>query len=491
VLAELVIKVPPQHHHRRHGLAPKYVSPATTLLTYAIDGAAPVSVSLSSGNPDCTGSVSLQCTIPLSLAPGTHTLSFQTFDAGHNLLSGNTDVVANVKAGAANQIAVTLGGVAQSIAIFGPDVPQVTGNQNQGFVLYGNVPVDFSFVPLDADGNFIIGPGAPQVFVSPNPKDVTVSSPPPSLPANRWSFHSTYSASNPTVAINTTINAVASPVPNSGGTTVTAAAALTLYQPWLYVTQANGTVYAYDEQGNLLSPAGAWDNLTSAAGIAFAPVNGFLYVQDPGATQVRYYDGAGNYVASFSTAGISSTGIAFDPQTQRLYVTLANDTMAAYTLSGNSVSTAGSWAGLHTSYGIALNPIEHNLYVTNLNAGITLYDEDGNPLTLAGTPFANTNRPSGIAYDARNGWFYIANCGPPSSVTVYDQNGVQQTPSGTFGSARSPFGNGITYDPHNASLYVVSFGPPSTLVRYDENGHEIASVSIPSTPFATSVLEVP
>jgi len=488
-LAKLVIKVPPQHRRRR-GRSQKYVSPATASLTYAIDGATPVSVSISSANPDCTGSTYLQCTIPLSLAPGTRTLSFETFDAGHNLLSANTDVSTNVKAGAVNQISVTLGGVATSIAIFGPNAPQVTGDQGQGFALYGNTPVSFSFVPIDSDGNFIIGPGAPQVTLSPNPTDVTVSTPPPWSPTNRWMFHSTYSATNPTIALHTTITAVASPVPNSGGTTVTATAPLALYQPWLYVTHGDNSVTAYDEQGNLLSPAGTWSNLNSGSGIAFVPSNGFLYILDSGFSNVRAYDGAGNYQFSIST-GIGNSGIAYDGTTQRLYVSLANNTMAAFTATGNSVSTGGSWAGMDTPFGVAMNPANNHVYVANYLAGVTVYDEDGNPQTLSGTPFAHTNHPSGIAYDAYKGWFYIANAGSPSSITVYDGNGVQQTPSGSFGGAADGFGNGITFDPHNRSLYVLNVGATTTLVRYDENGNEIAPISIPASPFPTSILEVP
>ena len=232
-LARIVITVPPRTHAGRH--RSRYISPATATLTFSIDGVAQTPVSLLPNGPNCqvAGAIGyLTCGVNVSLKPGRHTFSFSTLDANGTVLSANTQIVSTIVAGLANTIAVTLGGIAMSFAVYPPNVPQVTSVEGGGFAVYGKKPLAFSIVPLDADRNAILGPGAPQPVVSAAPAGMTMQTPSPASP-NLWTFTSTYAPTDPSAAKISAISVSATPVPNSGGTTLSATIPLSLYVPWI------------------------------------------------------------------------------------------------------------------------------------------------------------------------------------------------------------------------------------------------------------------
>ena len=115
------------------------------------------------------------------------------------------------------------------------------------------------------------------------------------------------------------------------------------------------------------------------------------------------------------------------------------------------------------------------LYVTNANnSTVTVYDENGNEQTLSGS-FPGTGFPVGIAYDPSNHFIYVGNSrNNVSYMTVYDTGGNPQTVSGGFAGLGDPYG--IAYYPSNQFLYVANYqngdGSYAGVTVYDQNGNK-------------------
>jgi DNA-binding beta-propeller fold protein YncE len=462
-LARLVIKVPPRKHARgRHA---RYISPATASLAYSIDGATQTPISISTSNPNCqvSGAIGyLMCAVNITVAPGRRTFSFTTLDANGKTLSANTQVVATIVAGAANQLAVTLGGVAASFAVYPPNVPQVTTLEAGGFAIYGKKALPFSIVPLDADGNAILGPGAPQPVVSAAPAGMTMQTPAPASP-NLWTFTSTYAATDPSVAKQSAIAVSATPVPNSGGTTLSATIPLALYVPWIYATSENGgdSVQVTDELGNPQTISGSFPNLSSVNQIAYDSHNAQIYIANGGTHQITYYDTNGNYKGAW-TGSDQPGGIAFDPHNNLLYVTYFNtNTVSVYDETGTQQTTTGGFSGTNYPWGVGYDPSNQFIYVSNIVGGVNAYDEQGNTQTTTGG-FPNASNTYGIVYDPVNAWLFMINQNP-GGVLAYDAQGNQQSLSGFSGLGSAP--SSIAYDPHNDWFYVGDCSGSGTPVK--------------------------
>lgn len=494
-LAKLVIKVPPctkrDRHCRRHR-RDRFVSPATASLSYKVDAGSSVAVDLSTSNPNCTvaGPISyLQCVVVLALTPGQHTLSFTTYDqagATGNVLSANTDVSFGVVMGQVNQIPVTLGGVAASLEIFPPNVAQVSGNQFGGYTIYGPAPLGFSIVPLDADNNFIVGPGAPQPRAT-APANMSLSTPAPAAP-NTWTLTSTYQPSDPATAASSSFTAVATPVPNSGGSTVTATVPLTLYQPWLYVVNndngSSPSMTVTDELGNAVSVSG-FSGLGNPAIPAYDPQTGWIYVTDYTNNAIHVYDRLGNAQSpggSFMSLN-TPIGIAYDSNNGYLYVVNnGNDTMTYYDGQGNKI---GSFSiDTHSPQRVAFNSSNDQLYVTNIgNNTISAYTESGTPVTLDGNQQGLLGA-DGITYDSHDGFLYVANNAGTSQVSAYNAVTTQQSFAFLTGSSLGD----VTYDPNGGLLYVSSYSSGNV---YGFNESAVKEVTIAGLHVPYGLVVVP
>jgi hypothetical protein len=149
---------------------PKYVSPSTQSMNIDVtQGATQVlneTANLTPSSTGCTSTLaSTQCTLTLSLAPGTFTATVTTYDqvnAGGNLLSAGQNVDFTIVEGAANTITLTLSGIPTSYLI-ASDSSVTTGTVSGGFTISGisTAPQSFFAEAQDADGNFIVGVGAP------------------------------------------------------------------------------------------------------------------------------------------------------------------------------------------------------------------------------------------------------------------------------------------------------------------------------------------
>jgi hypothetical protein len=520
VHAKLVIKVPRERKRHHH---PRYVSPATASLAFSIDGAAQTPVIVATSNPNCSvaGQTYLQCSIPFTVAPGAHTFAFTAQDSNGAPLSANTNYPFTVKAGVANILAVTLGGVAASLAVLPANTLAVSGSQYGGFRVVGNAPQKFDIVPMDIDGNIIVGPGAPQPVVAATPASMTVIAAPPSAP-NTWTLTSTYTtAPDPTVALASKLSISATPVPNSGGSTITASIPLALYQPWIYVEDSTSNeVLAYDEQGNAKPLPKPIAGLNEPIGLLYDPHNGLVYVASNGFNACRtscitaYQPDGTPYAFSAATPFGSSAGpggLAFDPLTNEIYVdyipTLGGaGSVAAFDEQGNAVALSGTFPGVSSSYALARDPNTDWFYVANCApAAVNAFTSQGAAKTLpAAAPFPNLTNPDGITFDPNNNWFYVDNCvmgpsstppGPGGGFTAYDEDGNQHTLPGN--PQGIPEGWGITFDPYDNLLYVAAddFGNVSSkkVYTFDERGtaQTLGASAFPGLTWPAQIVVVP
>lgn len=147
-----------------------------------------IAAGLTPTSPGCnTTAGATTCTLSFALNPGTYSATINTFDgpflAGAptgNALSTNGTSPFTVAANQTNTVNLTLQGFVYSFSVVPSDatissaVP-VTGTNlasvgvRDAFLIDGpGTTATFSIIPLDADGNQIIGPGTPQATVTAN-----------------------------------------------------------------------------------------------------------------------------------------------------------------------------------------------------------------------------------------------------------------------------------------------------------------------------------
>jgi hypothetical protein len=500
------IRIPPckeRAHCRRHA---HWISPATQSIVIAIDAYAPIVQNLTPTSANCSvgGPISyLVCQFSVTVTTGPHTFSATTFDGlngNGNALSADLNVPVTIVGGSNQGVGLTLGGIAQSLVVLAPpNSPHVTGSQFDGFSVYGNLPVPFSVIPVDADGNYIVGPGAPvaSLLLPPNAPITIASS--PSAPST-LSLTSTYQPTNPTIAKVVRAMFVAAPVANSGGSTVQTPVTLALYQPWVYVTNQNSsTVGITDESGNgRIVPAGAFASVPDPSGIAYDPHDYWPYIPSIDDDTVCVYNvlGALVYDAYGGWNGLNSpTDIVYAPTPygDRLYI--VNESfddvvrshgrhraaslrphpeyqtgVTAYSEFGTYQELASdAFGGLEGPISIAYDSNNANLYVTDDGVGgILQFDTQGDLLNTLTAP--TSTDWGGITFDSHNKLFYVVD-NQHGKIVAFNESGVVQTlPAGAFPNTSSPYA--IRYDPYNGLIYVGNNQYPTAgrVTIYNERG---------------------
>ncbi len=251
--------------------------------------------------------------------------------------------------------------------------------------------------------------------------------------------------------------------------------------------------------------------------IACDPLNGYLYVANYGSGNVTVIDGVSNSVVVPSIGGDPTpSGIAYDPLNGYVYVggggannvTAINGNGIVSTLWGPAYSVTFTESGLAsgTRWSVTLNGTLHN----STTASITFSEPNGTypyrigttsggilrspnatgTVRVAGAP--NTvvvpsigvgSGPTGIAYDAMNGYLYAANSGS-GNVTVIDgaSNSVV-VPSIGVGSGPT----GIAYDATNGYLYVANYASGNvTVINGASNSVVVPSIGAGSYPAAVA-----
>ena len=210
---------------------PRYISPATQsisiVLTPTSGSATTVAQNLTPTSTGCQGSPSATvCVVPLGVVPGSYHVDLTMYDGlldTHDLpqgrvLSATLGVPFTVSPGRTNALSITLNGMPATLAIIPAANATITGSPQTGYTLsrcFASEPAgteSVSVIGVDADGNMILGPGAPTpLLTSSDPSKIAVGVPSAGTPSTFPLSGST----PPSTADTVVLNASVTPLPGS------------------------------------------------------------------------------------------------------------------------------------------------------------------------------------------------------------------------------------------------------------------------------------
>ena len=512
-LARVVIAIPPKAASTARTRKPEYVSASTQSITVKVDSGTPVAQNLTPGSANCNVPAPLSpltCTVDVVAAPGSHTFTFTTYDqtsAAGNQLSVNS-VTQSLVANQVNLIDVTLAGVPKALQVAPiAGAAGISGDQTSGIQYFFGAARTIAVAAMDADGNYIVGPGAPVLSVSvtggTSGANIAIAAAANGNP-NDFVLNAT-SAGTATLAV------TAAPASALAGGNLVVNVALT---STVLVSTIDGNSFAGFKDGPGCSSC---SSLTAYAmidsnptGITYDSVDGNLYFTDSMACSVRQVQLAApniGYITSFAGAASGSAtcgsldgtgvglsaftnpeGIAYDAGNGNFYVADTYNCTIRQVTSGATITTiagtnascvwldgTGASARFIDPIGIAYDASDGNLYVGD-NCAIRQVTPGGVVTTIAGSSTcgytdgtggaAQFGQVAGIAYDSGDHNLYvtdsadcairrvttggvvttIAGAAPPTATcTITD---------GTGSAARFAGPRGIVYDPNDGNLYV-------------------------------------
>lgn len=237
--ATFVVSVPRSTSAQSGTSRPAYVSPATQSMTIAVfKGTTSViseTVGLTASSSGCTSSLAnITCTLTLNLNAGSYTASITTYDGTNgtgNQLSTAQNIAFTVAANQNNLVPLSLSGIPTNI-----------------IAMAGKTANSVYVIAEDADGNFIVGSGAPTFTASKaSGSAVAAITQPTSTAPNTISF----SQASPAVYGNETIAVTASYPSGQTNACSEAGAVCTLATP-ISVSYGNIAFVANYDDSNLL-----------------------------------------------------------------------------------------------------------------------------------------------------------------------------------------------------------------------------------------------
>jgi sugar lactone lactonase YvrE len=500
-----------------------YVSPSTQSIGVAVDGGTPIYTNLNSTSPACSDAgplTPLTCTVPITASTGPHTVALLTYDQAQatppaatpagNALSSNT-VATTIVAGQNNVVAVTLNGVPTTVVLATAPAETTANGGNNGLTLAGPMPKTMLVEALDADGNVIVGPGAPALAISDPGSMVSAAAIPvvgnPTQASNMFTLTP--------IALGSTTLAVSAVQAGSSGTPATTSASVpttvaailavsnfsnnsvTEYAPWsvtpaLTITSgitvpkpiavdANGTLYVGNSTANTVTEyADGGPTVTRTISgsvqdpISFAfDTSGLMYVANENGTHGISVYAPGNTTLALSiTANISNPDALAIDQVGTLYVANESDnTVTAYAGGGTTV-TRTITTGINMPTALAVDA-SGTLYVANALANdVTAYANGGTTLTR--TISGGVNEPVALAIDA-TGTLYVLNT-INQTATAYAGGGTTLTRTLSPGGAPSNLTNlivdtnGTLYVANTAGNTVAVYAGGTTLTRTISSG---------------------
>ncbi len=362
---------------------PRFLSPATASLTIDVKTVSggveaagyPTTMPLSVSSSSCTSSqltYSCQINAPNLAAGVAYLATLTTSDASAAVLSQATTTF-TLTANTANVIGLTLAGVPAAIQVASASA-SVVGSAGSGLTLYGASAEPIAVNAVDADGDLIIGPGAPTFTVT--------------------------------------------PAASTGWTTATPAPAtpnLVMISPPNVNRAAQSFTVTATSAG--CSTAGA----VCSTNVVIRNDIQTLFVMDSADANVEMYTLplTGSSVATAMTNGISQPRAIVTDALGNLYVANGNDTITGYAPPYTGAPFVTISSGVSSAVALATDRFGH-LFVSNLGTSsppptVAEYA----PPNSVSTPIATISLPSGIevtsmATDA-NGDLFVARSGSPSS----------------------------------------------------------------------------
>ena len=251
--AKLTILVPRPVSGTAARRRPAYVSPSSTALNVAVNGGTVTTYGLTPSSPGCAvQSAVLACTFAIVVPAGNDSLALSLLDGAGNVLSRNV-VSAQIAAGTSTPVSVTLDGVPASVAVV-PGTNAFVDTSTPPYHVPGLFALPVEVEPLDAGGNVIIGPGAPQidaVSISSGTAYATIASAGSTDPAAYVVKPKGGAAGGQTIAVSATVNGltlgdgtVSQPVTASSTFTFTPALVVASGRAVTAVSVESGTPFA-------------------------------------------------------------------------------------------------------------------------------------------------------------------------------------------------------------------------------------------------------
>jgi hypothetical protein len=489
VLATFVIRIPRAHRHS----GPRYVSPSTKSASIVVDpgnGQTTVDVNLTLGSPKCTGDV---CTIVINVVPGLHHFNISTYDGplsggipSGNLLSRNLGYPFKVRVGAANQIGIVLQGIPAALVVT-PDVGEdVSGSQSTGFDVYGAYKPDgttlfprtFTVAAADADGNLIMGAGAPEIAMTSSATSVFSNGVASAYSSNRVTVTpATQPAGYNPNWVPFTVSATPANVAGASPISITIGLRLMARDaPIVAVTDqstggvGNGRIWAFDESGKTVAGVqSAFDAATMQGpdGITYCASVDRFYAAMQFGVSIEEFESDGTFVRTESETPLEPLAIACDDSARTLFVANLFDDVTAFDEELNPLSTSGNWIESATGT-VPLNPFG----IAEMGGVVYVADEPNGLIeeyTMQGVDLGYYSIPAPTGLAIVEGSLYF------SSRDGHDVLDLGYAlPAGAFSSLTSPFG--IVQDPANGYVYVVDFSvdpTASAVKRYDPQGDEV------------------
>lgn len=318
---------------------------------------------------------STQCTINLALGPGSYDATVTTYDQTNgagNALSAAQAVPLVVNEGEQNTVALSLGGIATSLSIV-PDATAFPGGAAYGLVLAPSTSGAVAVFGVDADGNYILGAGAPTVTLTSSDSTVATVSAASSASPNRFTV--TTVASGPAAA---QLTASVTPVSGSGGSVLSTSAYLSPTPPAIPALAASG-VTEFNANGSVIGlPSNAFPSETDIPTTTLTYGAGGIYetTTSPGNNmEVIVYNTSGSETDFWSTSGgmMYASAATYDTHNGWTYFAGTNTSNAALVTaldaSGTTHTSGGGFAGFTDAFGITFDPQNDDLYVAT-NSGV-------------------------------------------------------------------------------------------------------------------------
>lgn len=224
-------------------------------------------------------------------------------------------------------------------------------------------------------------------------------------------------------------------------------------------------------------------NLTAGSApnaIAFDPQTNMIYVANHNSNNVTVIDGGTDAVVATVTVGSQPQAIAVDPWLNQIYVAnSAGGSISVISGAGNRVLSTVPVGS--TPVAVAVNPVTHEVYVV-CSGSSSVYAFSGQTLGTP-TPISVGSSPAALAVNPVTNKIYVANKTSPGSVSVID--GSSNSVTTTVPVGNNP--NSVAVNPVTNMIYTAdSAGGTSTMIDGATNTVS-NTVTAGSSPVAVAV----